>query len=308
MKIGRCVDIFVERKQACGYEYDWTARLLRRLAAFVGNINISLVTAKQIDAFMYTRKLSNNTWQTERSLIRRFFAYWFARRHVSRIPEIEQRRAVKSLFFPHVYSRQEIARLLAAAPSCQIRPRCKISPTTLSTIVLFLYGTGMRVKEALSLHDCNIDLENLVIEIRPDSRYRHRAIPMGQDIRRLLRRYLEETERARFGRGKALFLTVDGMTVTYGTLRPTFRRLRGIAGVVRPHSPLPPRLQDLRHTFAVHSIASWAEAGLSPQKMLPMLSSYMGNVRETGFLRYFELTPSHYRQQLACLSPLRRSE
>jgi hypothetical protein len=35
--------------------------------------------------------------------------------------------------------------------------------------------------------------------------------------------------------------------------------------------------------------------------MLPMLTAYMGNVREKGFLRYFELTPSRYRAQLACL-------
>jgi len=32
-----------------------------------------------------------------------------------------------------------------------------------------------------------------------------------------------------------------------------------------------------------------------------MLTAYMGNVREKGFLRYFELTPSRYRAQLACL-------
>jgi hypothetical protein len=37
------------------------------------------------------------------------------------------------------------------------------------------------------------------------------------------------------------------------------------------------------------------------EKMLPMLTAYMGNVREKGLLRYFELTPSRYRAQLACL-------
>ena len=61
------------------------------------------------------------------------------------------------------------------------------------------------------------------------------------------------------------------------------------------------RLQDLRHTFAVHSIAAWSQVGWSCEKMLPMLTAYMGNVRDKGFLRYFELTPSRYREQLACL-------
>jgi integrase/recombinase XerD len=302
VKIGRCVELFVERKRVCGYEYDWSARILRNLAVFVSNIDISLVTTGHIHAYLSCGSLTPNTWRSHRSLIRRFFAYWFARRQVSGIPEVEQRPTTKSHFFPYVYSKQEIARLLAAAPSCQAGRRCGISPATLSTIVLFLYGTGMRVKEALALRDSDIDFYNRSIEICPGSLYRHRTIPMGGDVQRLLKRHLHGDERLHFGTGKALFLTMDGLPVTYNILRPTFRRLRTVASVFRPNSSLPPRLQDLRHTFAVHSITCWAAAGWSFEKMLPMLSAYMGNVREKGFLRYFELTPSCYRQQLSCLT------
>ena len=96
-------------------------------------------------------------------------------------------------------------------------------------------------------------------------------------------------------------MTRKGHPLTYLMLRPTFCRLPRTAGIFRPNSPLPPRLQDLRHTFAVHSMARWSQDGWSYEKMLPMLTAYMGNVREKGFLRYFELTPSRYRAQLACL-------
>jgi hypothetical protein len=61
------------------------------------------------------------------------------------------------------------------------------------------------------------------------------------------------------------------------------------------------RRRHNRHTFAVHSITRWSQDGWSYEKMLPMLTAYMGNVREKGLLRYFELTPSRYRAQLACL-------
>jgi len=46
---------------------------------------------------------------------------------------------------------------------------------------------------------------------------------------------------------------------------------------------------------------AWSQDGWSYEKMLPMRTAYMGNVREKGFLRYFELAPSRYRAQLACL-------
>jgi integrase len=158
-----------------------------------------------------------------------------------------------------------------------------MTAVTLQTIILFLYGTGLRVNEALSLTDSNIDFRQGLIDIQPGSFYLHRTIPIGTDVRRLLRAYLRDNERASHGNGRPLFLTITGRAVSYGLLRPTFARLREIACVSRPNSSLPPRLQDLRHTFAVHSMSRWAKKGWSYERMLPMLTSYMGDVREKGF-------------------------
>ena len=307
MKIAQCVEAFIERKRVCGYEYEHCGRFLRRFAISVGAVEISEVTAGHINAFLSNGNLTNGVWRRYRSLIRRFFAYWVARGQVTRIPEPEQRPPMKTRFFPFVYSRAEISRLLAAAPSSQANRQCKISSSTLTTIVLFLYGTGMRVKEALAIQAADVDFRRQSVEIFPGSLYRHRTLPIGRDVQRLLHRYLRSTERTKFGLEKALFLTTAGQPVTYNRLRPSFRRLRETAGVFRPNSHLPPRLHDLRHTFAVHSITRWAQAGWSFERMLPMLTSYMGNVREKGFLRYFELTPSRYHAQLDCLD-VRTSE
>jgi integrase/recombinase XerD len=302
LKIAQCVELFVERKRICGYDYYSSARILRRFARSLGKIDISLVTEEHINLFLNRGRLSHNIWRSYRSLIRRFLAYWFARRQIFRIPEPEQKPAVPTRFFPYVYSQAEIARLVESAYVCQAPRRCAMGPVTLRTIILLLYGTGLRVKEALSLSVANIHFHDSSIEIHPGSLYRHRTIPMGTDVRHLLRRYLRSAERASFETGKGLFLTAKGLPVPYCTLMQTFSRLRTVASVFRPNSPLPPRLQDLRHTFAVHSITRWSKKGWSYDRMLPMLASYMGNVREKGFLRYFELTPSRFRPQLDCLN------
>src|SRR4029077_17322929 len=115
--------------------------------------------------------------------------------------------------------------------------------------------------------------------------YRHRTIPMGSDVQRVLVRHLRSPERASFGMGKALFLTSKGRPLTYLILRPTFARLRKAAGISRENSPLPPRLQDLRHAFAVHSITRWSQDGWSYEKMLPLLTAYRGKVPQQGVLR-----------------------
>jgi len=184
VKIAQCVEDFVARKRVCGYEYDSSARILRRFAAFVGKIDIALVSEEHINLFLTRGHLAHHIWRSYRSLIRRFLAYWFARRQITRIPEPEQKPNIGTRFFPYVYSKAEIARLLAAAPICQVRRRCAIGSSTLSTIVLFLYGTGLRVTEALSLSDSNIDFHNGSIEICPGSLYRHRTIPIGSETTR----------------------------------------------------------------------------------------------------------------------------
>jgi integrase/recombinase XerD len=70
----------------------------------------------------------------------------------------------------------------------------------------------------------------------------------------------------------------------------------------RLNSSHQPRIQDLRHSFAVHSIANWQRDNLSLEKMLPMLAAYIGNLHFESFGRYVELAPSSFETQLKCLN------
>jgi integrase/recombinase XerD len=147
VKIAQCVEGFVARKRVCGYDYHWSALILRRFASFVGKIDIALVSEEHINLFLARGHLAHHIWRSYRSLIRRFLAYWFARRQIGRIPEPEQKPNIGTRFFPYVYSKSEIARLLAAIPMCQVRRRCTIGTPTLSTILLFLYGTACELRK-----------------------------------------------------------------------------------------------------------------------------------------------------------------
>jgi hypothetical protein len=60
---------------------------------------------------------------------------------------------------PIIYSRRELRLLLNAVPSCHRHAACRTSAITLRTLLLFLYGTGMGVGEALRLRTGEIDLE-----------------------------------------------------------------------------------------------------------------------------------------------------
>jgi integrase/recombinase XerD len=142
VKIARCIEIFVERKRLCGYDYNSSAKILRRFAASVGSIEVSRITEKHIEAFLGGGQLSHNLWRRYRSLIGRFLAYWFAGRQISRVPEPRQKPPVPTRFFPYVYSRAEISRLLAAAPACQSTPKHRTERHQSRTDLLFDDTTG----------------------------------------------------------------------------------------------------------------------------------------------------------------------
>jgi len=304
MKVAQCVEIYIERKEACGYTYTSIAKVLRRFARFVGRMNITCLTDHHVNAFLRRSAISNNTWRHYSLHLRRLFLYWFARRQIRRIPKPDPKPSVAKTFYPHIYTRTEIRRLLDAAATCQRAPRCMIGSKTLRTIVLFLYATGAKIGDALAVLGSDVDFAHSSILIRSASSLETRVIPIGRDVRRLLRRHLKSDERTGFGLGSTLFLTVKGKAVPYAVLCTVFRKLRKIADVKRANSSYQPRVNDLRHTFAVHSIAEWTRAGLANDKMLPILATYMGNVHMRGLERYLELSPCTYEAQLDRLKVL----
>jgi integrase/recombinase XerD len=52
-----------------------------------------------------------------------------------------------------------------------------------------------------------------------------------------------------------------------------------------------PRLHDLRHSFAVHRLTAWYQAGADVQKLLPHLSTDLGHVNVAATQVYLTMTP-----------------
>lgn len=297
MKVSECVDAYLEHKHSCGYKCDATRKVIRRFAGFFGTLNISTIADSHLDSFL-SRAPSDRSWQIYSGHLRCFFDFWFARRQVTRIPEPSFKRRAPRTFRPHVFSRVEICNLMDATTACQRANACTIGPETLRTTILFLYATGMRVPDALALSDTDVDFAHATIRVGCGSGFGGRVIPMGRDVKRLLRRYLHSHERCRFGRGRPLFLTKKGKPVKESTFFRTFCRLRRKAAVEHAEEPHQPRIIDLRHTFAVHSITHWNRKGIESDKMLPLLAAYMGNLDVLGMQRYLALAPSSFQPQL----------
>jgi integrase/recombinase XerD len=76
-----------------------------------------------------------------------------------------------------------------------------------------------------------------------------------------------------------------------GNLRTIFCDLLDTAGLPPRSGGQGPRLQDLRHTFAVRTLIGWYDAGIDVEPRLPLLSAYLGHVSPVSTYWYLSACP-----------------
>ena len=269
----------------------------------MGNVSLESITAREVLTFLDGPKTSPGTWMAKYRLLRGFFDFWLARGEIGALPMPVERRERQRPFVPYIYTHSEIQILLKTVRRCQKAVRCGIAPSTLRTVLIFIYATGALVGEALRLLIEDVDLKKGSVTIRRNRYNRSRTIPIGPDLTNVLREYLVSRQRQDTTE-QHLFLNKRGEALSISNLEDTFDRLRRICEIRRhDDASYQPRMYDLRHTFAVHRIAGWIKHGADLNRMLPALSVYMGLTGLGTTEKYLTLTPERFRPQLLKLSP-----
>jgi len=142
----------------------------------------------------------------------------------------------------------------------------------------FLYATGLRVSELVSLHTQQINLEGDYLTVRGKGG-KVRVLPFGRWAEERVRVYLREV-RPKLLRGRTspvLFLTRSGKALTRQGFWKLIGRYALAAGIERKVTP-----HTLRHSFATHLL----EGGGRPA---------CGSIH-VGPFGYFHHTDLHARQ------------
>ena len=174
--------------------------------------------------------------------------------------------------------------------------------------IVLLYTAGLRRGELVRLQLADVDAEDGVLHIRESKFHRSRWIPLSCDARRELREYLRKRTRKPFDLRPTAPLLCNGSRA-YGHvgwhafcgpglaqgLRALFDRAR-----VRDAQGRCPRVQDMRHSFAVEALVRWYRQGGDVQTHLPKLALYMGHVSIVSTAHYL-----HFIPQVAALASKR---
>lgn len=304
MKVLEAIEAYLSRKRANGLSYRTEEFTLCEFRRHVGDLLLADISPGQVLEFLNARRVCNNTMIAKHRCLRMFFEFWTDRGYMSELTMSRPpQRDDDRLSTPFVYRRTEVRRLIEATHSNQTHGLCAVSAVTFRTVLLSLYGTGAMPSEIFWLKRNDLDLRRSFIFLRGDKVVLARRVPLGNDLNKILASYLHSEDGRRLS-GPNVFVSKHGKPLTRDMMVDSFARLRMRAGVVRVDGGMcPPRMRDLRQTFAVHRIASWIKEGADLNRMLPALSAYMGFAGYGSIQRFLRMTPERFKRELAELSP-----
>ena len=202
---------------------------------------------------------------------------------------------------PYLYSNNEIEDLLKAARHMPYRsPSEALLPWVYYCLFGLLSVTGLRLSEARNLKLDDVDLTAAVLTIRGAKGGKTRLVPLHESTCNVLADYLARRQRHWAGRPVSTYLFVSswGNRLDGAQIHRAFYALSrqiGLRGEGDRHGP---RLHDLRHRFATHTLVNWYHCDQDPARRLPLLSAYLGHVHVADTQWYLEASPELMREAM----------
>lgn len=284
---------YLAARRAQGVQIRSGARTLRQFARETGDQPLHKVTPHMVATFLRGHGALSAAWTAKFGLLAGLYRFAMARSYVaaSLLPEIKPKLPPPQT--PYVYSRDELQRLVDATAAVR-SPLSRLQAMTYRTLLLMLYGAGLRISEAIGLTVADVDIAERMLTIRNTKFYKTRLVPIGPQLVSVLTTYYMQRSALPMptGQDSAFLCTRTGCCLAYPEVVTLFQRIRSAAGIACPPSePRPPRLHDLRHTAAVHRVVAWYRSGKDVQQLLPHLATYLGHANIASTQRYLQMTP-----------------
>ena len=291
---------FVGFKRRMGYKYNSEVKLLSQFDKFLSSLSSAEdVCEEKIHGWLRKRpNESDKTFSLRNSIYRQLYAYLESNSQ-NKLPRPlnVREKIMKSGFVPYIFTHDEISRLFHAADNEQ--PKKGMFNRCAPLIFRMLYGVGLRVNEALSLTASDVVMENGYLIIREAKNDNSRLVPMSDSLLSRLNTYLNEYE---ITSKNPLFPNgLNGEHLKKECVYEWFRLLLFRAGIPHRGRGFGPRMHDLRHTFAVHSLQAAIKNGADPNAYLPVLCTFLGHKNLSATERYLRLTAEVYPDVVASL-------
>jgi integrase/recombinase XerD len=294
MRLSELTSEYIEFKQSMGMRFRTEAVILNAFGRAMGNINIADVAPDPVLHYLAGTGTVTAFWHRKFEALTGFYRFALSRGHISScpLPTIIPKRPAP--FRAYIYTHDEFHKLVELTDLLDNNRRCQVQSATFRTLLLLLYGTGIRISEALSLTITDVDLPASLLTVRNSKFFKTRWVPVGPQLTAVLAGHIKARRLLRrpTGYNSHFFSTRHGDALTRRAAERIFRFLCQKVDIHRiDGGRFQPRLHDIRHTFALNRLLSWYREGADVQRLLPFLSTYLGHVDVAATQRYLAMTP-----------------
>lgn len=302
---------FLRMKDAMGYglcKFGYIFLELDRFFLKTG-ATMTYISSEQIMAWRATWVNDKaRTLYDKYSVLSQFCKYMCHLGHECYIPRLPKGNAWN--FIPYIFTRRQMECIFRECDRL-VLPQYSNMNTALFAIpalIRFLYSTGARIGEALSIKNMDVDYQNHQVVIRKTKNKMQRIVPINPSLMEVMRQY----ERYRnqipvkniAGKDHFYFVKANGTPFTLGVAYRWFKIILKRCGIPHIGKQQGPRVHDIRHSCAVHSLEKMVKNGMDIYCALPILSTFLGHKTIAGTEKYVRMTQEIYPDIIAMQSSL----
>jgi len=288
-ELSAALEDYLAIRRKLGFSLKLAGRLLLDFVEYVQRSGTTRVTTDLALDWATQPTGAHPVWWRQRLGIVRGFA-----RHLktidasTEVPPTDLLPGHRSRRTPFLYSDADIAGLLAAARA--LSPA--IRAVTYETFIGLLSVTGLRLGEALGLDRSDVDLGEGILEIRHAKLDKPREVCLHDSTVEALRLYARARDQQwPHPEQPSFFVSARGKRLGQSVVHRTFAQLVRDTGLVARGERCSPCPHDLRHSFAVGTLAGWYRTGVDVEANLPLLSTFLGHVDPAATYWYLQAAP-----------------
>jgi integrase/recombinase XerD len=288
---------FIDMKRSLGFKYVNEETSFMAFDKYLKHqANNSIEITKDLTDQWLDKHPNDSAIQKYKRLafIKSFSEYLIIQGFKSYIPQLP--KYPDKTFIPYIYSYEDICAVFNACDELRLsRRKTNTALLIMPCLLRMLYGTGIRISEALSLQNKDINIDEKYLVIRESKNGKQRLVPFTNSLADVCTEYLRHRNQIPTAgindQDQCFFVSPIGLPCKVNAIHVWFYQILIRAGITNGGCNQRPRIHDLRHSFACHE-------GLDLYCSWPYLSAYLGHQSLRMTEQYIRLSSQMYPELL----------
>lgn len=234
-------------------------------------------------------------------VIAAFCRYMCLLGHECYIPRLPRKRS--SNYTPTIFTSEQMLSIFKICDHMVMKEHHAQSiMIVMPALLRVLYSTGIRISEALSILNKDLDFGRKAIVLHDTKNRCQRLAPINESLEIVLRQYIQYRNKIPVSgvdsSSSHLFISTTGKYISRRTVLTYFHRIIEQCGILRRCNQRGPMVHEIRHTTAVHSLVKLTQSGVDIYTSLPLLATFMGHIKVINTETYLRLTQEMYPEIL----------